>query len=174
MVWFLQDQDPLLSGAPFKGRLMSLEGGTYGGFPIKFLVLVVRHGLCLCCLCTWATHCRPVYPLFLLVWTCTSASCTHCCGPVHVLAVHIVVDLDTHHFYWCGPVCPLFSLVWTVCPLFSLVWTVCPLFSLVWTCVSTVFIGVDLCVHCFHWCRLCVHCSLFSLVWTVCPLFSLV
>ncbi|XP_064601675.1 protein lin-9 homolog isoform X2 [Liolophura sinensis] len=34
--------DPLLSGSPFKGRLMSLEGGTYGGFPIKFLVLVTR------------------------------------------------------------------------------------------------------------------------------------
>nr|KAG5701006.1 hypothetical protein BaRGS_022717 [Batillaria attramentaria] len=38
----MQDGDPLLSGAPFKGRLMSLEGGTYGGFPIKFLVLVTR------------------------------------------------------------------------------------------------------------------------------------
>ncbi|KAK3101456.1 hypothetical protein FSP39_003703, partial [Pinctada imbricata] len=34
------DNDPLLSGSPFKGRLMSLEGGTYGGFPIKFLVQV--------------------------------------------------------------------------------------------------------------------------------------
>ncbi|KAK7098307.1 hypothetical protein V1264_002636 [Littorina saxatilis] len=36
------DNDPLLSGGPFKGRLFSLEGGTYGGFPIKFLVLVTR------------------------------------------------------------------------------------------------------------------------------------
>ncbi|KAL5006694.1 hypothetical protein ScPMuIL_015500 [Solemya velum] len=36
------DNDPLLSGSPFKGRLMSLEGGTYGGFPIKFLVVVTR------------------------------------------------------------------------------------------------------------------------------------
>ncbi|XP_041365955.1 protein lin-9 homolog isoform X2 [Gigantopelta aegis] len=36
------NDDPLLSGSPFKGRLMSLEGGTYGGFPIKFLVLVTR------------------------------------------------------------------------------------------------------------------------------------
>ena len=37
----LQQNDPLLSGSPFKGRWMSLEGGTYGGFPIKFLVQVV-------------------------------------------------------------------------------------------------------------------------------------
>ncbi|XP_071099415.1 protein lin-9 homolog isoform X1 [Haliotis cracherodii] len=36
------NDDPLLSGSPFKGRLMSLDGGTYGGFPIKFLVLVTR------------------------------------------------------------------------------------------------------------------------------------
>ncbi|XP_076114426.1 protein lin-9 homolog isoform X1 [Mytilus galloprovincialis] len=36
------DNDPLLSGSPFKGRLMSLEGGTYGGFPIKFLVQVTK------------------------------------------------------------------------------------------------------------------------------------
>lgn len=36
------ENDPLLSGSPFKGHLMSLEGGTYGGFPIKFLVLVTR------------------------------------------------------------------------------------------------------------------------------------
>ncbi|KAK6191490.1 hypothetical protein SNE40_003165 [Patella caerulea] len=36
------DNDPLLSGSPFKGRLLSLDGGTYGGFPIKFLVLVTR------------------------------------------------------------------------------------------------------------------------------------
>ncbi|XP_060551610.1 protein lin-9 homolog isoform X2 [Ruditapes philippinarum] len=36
------DNDPLLSGSPFKGQLMSIEGGTYGGFPIKFLVLVTR------------------------------------------------------------------------------------------------------------------------------------
>ncbi|KAJ8298580.1 hypothetical protein KUTeg_022690 [Tegillarca granosa] len=36
------DNDPLLSGSPFRGRLMSLEGGTYGGFPIKFLVQVTR------------------------------------------------------------------------------------------------------------------------------------
>lgn len=36
------DQDPLLSNAPFKARLSSLEAGTYGGFPIKFLVLVTR------------------------------------------------------------------------------------------------------------------------------------
>ncbi|GFS00991.1 Lin-9-like protein [Elysia marginata] len=28
--------------SPFKGKLVSLEGGTYGGFPIKFLVLVTR------------------------------------------------------------------------------------------------------------------------------------
>ncbi|XP_076471216.1 protein lin-9 homolog isoform X2 [Babylonia areolata] len=34
--------DPLLSSSQFKGRLTSLEGGTYGGFPIKFLVLVTR------------------------------------------------------------------------------------------------------------------------------------
>lgn len=36
------DNDPLLSGSPVKGRLMSLEGETYGGFPIKFLVLVTK------------------------------------------------------------------------------------------------------------------------------------
>ncbi|XP_052271838.1 protein lin-9 homolog isoform X2 [Dreissena polymorpha] len=36
------ENDPLLSGSPFKGQLMSIEGGTYGGFPIKFLVLVTR------------------------------------------------------------------------------------------------------------------------------------
>ena len=41
LFFFLQENDPLLSGSPFKGHLMSLEGGTYGGFPIKFLVLVV-------------------------------------------------------------------------------------------------------------------------------------
>ncbi|XP_045174860.2 protein lin-9 homolog isoform X2 [Mercenaria mercenaria] len=39
---FALDNDPLLSGSPFKGQLMSIEGGTYGGFPIKFLVLVTR------------------------------------------------------------------------------------------------------------------------------------
>ncbi|KAK3604624.1 hypothetical protein CHS0354_028983 [Potamilus streckersoni] len=36
------DNDPLLSGSPFKGQLMSIDGGTYGGFPIRFLVLVTR------------------------------------------------------------------------------------------------------------------------------------
>nr|XP_022309595.1 protein lin-9 homolog [Crassostrea virginica] len=34
------DNDPLLSGSTFTGKLLSLEGGTYGGFPIKFLVQV--------------------------------------------------------------------------------------------------------------------------------------
>ena len=41
-----QENDPLLSGSPFKGNLMSLEGSTYGGFPIKFLVLVVSLSVC--------------------------------------------------------------------------------------------------------------------------------
>ncbi|XP_062617485.1 protein lin-9 homolog isoform X2 [Saccostrea cucullata] len=36
------DNDPLLSGSTFTGKLLSLEGGTYGGFPIKFLVQVTR------------------------------------------------------------------------------------------------------------------------------------
>ncbi|XP_052801819.1 protein lin-9 homolog [Mya arenaria] len=36
------EKDPLLSGSPFKGQLMSIDSGTYGGFPIKFLVLVTR------------------------------------------------------------------------------------------------------------------------------------
>lgn len=36
------ENDPLLSGSPIKGRLMTLEGVTYGGFPIRFLVLVTR------------------------------------------------------------------------------------------------------------------------------------
>lgn len=30
------------TASPFKGKLVSLDGGTYGGFPIKFLVLVTR------------------------------------------------------------------------------------------------------------------------------------
>ncbi|XP_025086555.1 protein lin-9 homolog isoform X1 [Pomacea canaliculata] len=36
------DNDPVINFAPFKGRLLSLDGGTYGGFPIKYLVLVTR------------------------------------------------------------------------------------------------------------------------------------
>lgn len=37
------ENDSSFPCGPFmKGRLMSLEGGTYGGFPIKFLVLVTR------------------------------------------------------------------------------------------------------------------------------------
>ena len=46
-------------------------------------------------------------------------------------------------FHWCGPVCPLFPLVWTCV-------------SIVSTgvdCVSTVSNGVDLCVQCFDWCE---------------------
>ncbi|XP_074659889.1 protein lin-9 homolog [Tubulanus polymorphus] len=34
--------DPLLGASPLKGQLLSMEGGTYGGFPIKFLVLLTR------------------------------------------------------------------------------------------------------------------------------------
>ncbi|BFZ15581.1 hypothetical protein BsWGS_18620 [Bradybaena similaris] len=34
--------DGVEAQSPFKGKLVSLEGGTYGGFPIKFLVLVTR------------------------------------------------------------------------------------------------------------------------------------
>ncbi|XP_013416607.1 protein lin-9 homolog [Lingula anatina] len=36
------DNDPLLGSSPLKGRVMPLDSGTYGGFPIKFLVLVTR------------------------------------------------------------------------------------------------------------------------------------
>ena len=151
MVWFLQDQDPLLSGAPFKGRLMSLEGGTYGGFPIKFLVLVVRHGLCLCCLCAWDclapdacigvhlyTHCMhwcaPIHPPHALVCTCTPTAC-------------IGVHLYTHYMHWCAPVHPLHALVCT--------------------CISTTCIGVHLYAHCMHWCA--PVCPLYALVSTCAP-----
>ena len=37
-----QENDPLLGSSPLKGKLFQLDSGTYGGFPIKFLVLVVR------------------------------------------------------------------------------------------------------------------------------------
>jgi len=40
MLW-LQTSDPLLSYLPSKGNLL-LDGSTLGGFPVKFLVLVVR------------------------------------------------------------------------------------------------------------------------------------
>ncbi|XP_064635004.1 protein lin-9 homolog isoform X3 [Lineus longissimus] len=36
------ENDPLLGGSPARGHVLSMEGGTYGGFPIKFLVLVTR------------------------------------------------------------------------------------------------------------------------------------
>ncbi|CAH1786394.1 unnamed protein product [Owenia fusiformis] len=38
----LGDNDPLLGASPLKGRILQMDGGTYGGFPIKFLVLVTR------------------------------------------------------------------------------------------------------------------------------------
>lgn len=46
---YTQDNDPVINFAPFKGRLLSLDGGTYGGFPIKYLVLVVRPCSLFCC-----------------------------------------------------------------------------------------------------------------------------
>lgn len=36
------DHDPVLGGSPLKNQLLGMDGGTLGGFPIKFLVLVVR------------------------------------------------------------------------------------------------------------------------------------
>ena len=36
-----QENDPLLGSSPLKMKILGLEGGTYGGFPIEFLVLVV-------------------------------------------------------------------------------------------------------------------------------------
>ena len=44
-VFSVQENDPLLGSSPLRGKAMTLEGGTYGGFPIKFLVLVVSDSL---------------------------------------------------------------------------------------------------------------------------------
>ena len=40
-LWVFQGSESLVSTGPFKGRLMSLEDATYGGFPIRFLVTMV-------------------------------------------------------------------------------------------------------------------------------------
>lgn len=37
-----QDNDPLFSQSPWRGKLTGTDGETLGGFPVKFLVQVVR------------------------------------------------------------------------------------------------------------------------------------
>ena len=36
------DNDPLLGASPLKGKVFTIENGSYGGFPIKFLALVTK------------------------------------------------------------------------------------------------------------------------------------
>ncbi|KAL4224937.1 Protein lin-9 [Mactra antiquata] len=54
------ENDPLLSGSPFHGQLMSIEGGTYGGFPIKFLILVTRLSKILMIKKDWITQLKDM------------------------------------------------------------------------------------------------------------------
>lgn len=38
-----QDNDPLITQSPWRNKLPGAEGDTLGGFPVKFLVQVVRN-----------------------------------------------------------------------------------------------------------------------------------
>lgn len=38
-----QDNDPLITQSPWRNKLPGAEGDTLGGFPVNFLVQVVRN-----------------------------------------------------------------------------------------------------------------------------------